>query len=141
MSRLTFVLFAFFTCLLLALASPVPVKDGELVDIEKRITHVGRGTWYYPGLGNCGITNNANDPVLAIGKGLYDRNGGSNCGQWVEIVNTANGKKVYGQTRDSCPGCSDNDLDMSPALFQKISTLGTGVIQVSWHFMAKGWKP
>ena len=33
------------------------------------------------GLGNCGKRNGDGDLVLAIGKGLYDRNGGSNCDQ------------------------------------------------------------
>jgi len=122
MSRVAFIFFSFFACFLLVLASPVPVQNGELVNIEKRTTHVGRvgwsyhilfipfrahfrlfffrqGTWYYPGktlrsrhtlisahmsasgLGNCGVVNNSNDPILAIGKGLYDRNKGGNCGQ------------------------------------------------------------
>ncbi|KAJ3507043.1 hypothetical protein NLJ89_g6522 [Agrocybe chaxingu] len=141
MSRVAFFLFALFASVLLALAAPVPVQDGELVELEKRLTRVGRGTWFYPGLGNCGKWNGENDLVVAIGKGLYDRNKGSNCDQWMEIVNTANGKKAYGMTRDSCQSCGDNDIDMSPALFKKISTLGTGKITVSWHFMNKSWKP
>lgn len=33
------------------------------------------------GLGNCGFEDNNNSLVLAIGKGLYDRNGGNNCNQ------------------------------------------------------------
>jgi len=91
------------------------------------------------GKGNCGKFNTDNDFIVAIGKGLYDRNGGSNCDQWVEIV--ANGKKAYGMTRDSCPECSDNDLDMSTGLFKKFAPLKTGIITVSWHFMKRGWKP
>jgi expansin (peptidoglycan-binding protein) len=31
--------------------------------------------------------------------------------------------------------------DMSPSLFQKVSTLSTGEITISWHFMAAGWAP
>ena len=77
--------------------------------------------------------------------------------QWMQITNTANGKTVYAKTRDSCPGCGDNDLglfeylfqllsinhglDMSPAVFKQMASLDTGVIHVSWHFMAKGWSP
>jgi hypothetical protein len=75
----------------------------------------------------------------------------------MQITNTANGKTVYAKTRDSCPGCGDNDLgsskylfrllsvdpslDMSPAVFKKLASLDTGVIHVSWHFMAKGFSP
>lgn len=32
-------------------------------------------------MGNCGWENSSGDLVLAIGKGLYDRTGGSHCGQ------------------------------------------------------------
>lgn len=32
--------------------------------------------------------------------------------QWVEIVNTKNGKKAYGKTRDSCESCKDGDLGL-----------------------------
>ena len=58
-----------------------------------------KGTWYNPGLahllyllvnrginsmlgmGNCGKMDTNSDLVLAISKGLYDSNGGKNCGQ------------------------------------------------------------
>jgi hypothetical protein len=33
------------------------------------------------GMGNCGQWNGDGDLILAIGKNLYDRNGGGNCGQ------------------------------------------------------------
>jgi hypothetical protein len=141
MARVSLFLFALFASVLLALASPAPVVNGELVDIEKRLTRRGRGTWFHPGLGNCGQYNRDSDLIVAIGKGLYDRNGGSNCDQWVEIVNVANGRKAYGKTRDSCQSCTDNDLDMSPAVFQKLASLGTGRITVSWHFMNRSWRP
>ncbi|CAA7270522.1 unnamed protein product [Cyclocybe aegerita] len=107
------VFFAVFTSVMLTLASPLPsatTQEDELVDIDKRIDHVGRGTWFYPGLGNCGKWNNDNDFVVAIGKRLYDRNRGSNCDQYMEIINTANGKSAYGLTRDSCHSCSDDDI-------------------------------
>ncbi|KDR82366.1 hypothetical protein GALMADRAFT_133997 [Galerina marginata CBS 339.88] len=141
MSRVALFLFAFFASVMMTFASPVPVMDGELVDVQRRVTHVGRGTWFYPGLGNCGKVNTSQDLILAIGKQLYDRNGGGNCDQYVQITNVANGKVAYGLTRDSCQSCGDNDIDMSPALFQKLAPLSTGLLQVSWNFMNKSWKP
>jgi len=120
---------------LAALASPVP----NTTALEKRITHVGRGTWYEPGLGACGFTDSASDPVLAIGQGRYGD--GGNCNQWVAITNTANGATAFGLTRDECESCSTEDLDMSPSLFQQLGNLDQGVITVSWHFQAKGWQP
>ncbi|KAJ3514472.1 hypothetical protein NLJ89_g2363 [Agrocybe chaxingu] len=137
--------FNVFACVMLTLAFPLPssstIHEDELVDIEKRIDHVGRGTWFRPGLGNCGKWNNASDLIVAIGKRLYDRNKGSNCDQYMEIINTANGKKAYGLTRDSCHSCSDDDIDMSPALFKKLAPLEQGVIRVSWHFKNRSWRP
>ncbi|KAF5315051.1 hypothetical protein D9619_007416 [Psilocybe cf. subviscida] len=141
MSRIALFILALFASIFLTLASPVPVQNRELVEVDKRLTRTGRGTWFQPGLGNCGKWNNSNDLILAISKNLYDKNKGSNCDQWVEIVNTKNGKKAYGKTRDSCPSCGDGDLDMSPALFKKLGSLDTGVLKISWHFMNKSFKP
>ncbi|KAF9046762.1 expansin family protein [Panaeolus papilionaceus] len=141
MMRSVVFIFSVVFCFIFALASPVPVADGELVELEARKTRVGRGTWFHPGLGNCGKWDNDNSLILAIGKGFYDQNKGSNCGQWVEIVNTQNGKKAYGMTRDSCQSCKEQDIDMSPALFKKLAPLSAGKITVSWHFMSKSWKP
>jgi len=142
---LTSVLFSIFK---LSLAAQIPIaalrESGVTTavctfefDTSLTADHHGRGTWYEPGLGNCGWTNNRNEKVLAIGKRLYDRNGGKNCGQMVEIVNNKNGKKAWGKTVDSCPGCGDDDLDLSPALFQQLDSLSVGVIQITWHFLPK----
>jgi hypothetical protein len=50
--------------------------------------------------GNCGWWSNDGQLVLAIAKSLYDRNGGSNCGQYVKITATVNGQKktAWGKT-------------------------------------------
>ncbi|TFK23331.1 hypothetical protein FA15DRAFT_687939 [Coprinopsis marcescibilis] len=120
MSRILSYIFAIALAVLMlagsSLATPVPGKE-----LEKRVTRVGRVC-----LGNCGRVHKSSDPVVAMGKAFYDRNKGGNCGQWIEIVDTATGRKVYGQMWDSCPGCSDNDL---------------GVVRISWHFMNKNWSP
>ncbi|KAJ3518905.1 hypothetical protein NMY22_g13447 [Coprinellus aureogranulatus] len=150
-------------------ASPVPSDSNNstvahIEDLEKRVTRTGRVTWFnvvsgledrfricfiqvltvsfvVTGLGNCGKRSKDSDPVVAMGKAFYDRNKGSNCGQWVEIINTKTRKKAYGQLWDSCPGCSDSQLDVSPSLFQKFASLNDGVFTAEWHFMAKGWSP
>ncbi|PPR06052.1 hypothetical protein CVT26_007513, partial [Gymnopilus dilepis] len=130
----------------IALALPEPLQDGELVDSTALVTHTGIATWYNPsaelvftgflaGIGNCGVANSDNDLVIAISKQLYDKNKGSNCGQYIQITNTDSGKKAYGQVEDSCPGY------LSPALFKKLGTLDQGVLHISWSFKNKGWKP
>jgi expansin (peptidoglycan-binding protein) len=101
------------------------------------ITHVGKGTWFQPGLGACGQTYTANDTIVAQAASFYDQNDGGNCGQWLQIVNTANGKSVSAFVGDKCPGCSYNDLDMSPCVFSQLADLSVGAIQISWHFMPK----
>ncbi|EAU85822.1 hypothetical protein CC1G_05039 [Coprinopsis cinerea okayama7 len=117
-------------------ATPVPGKE-----LEKRITRVGRGTWYYTGRGNCGKWSKDSEPVVAMSKAFYDRNKGINCGQWIEIVETSSGKKAFGQLWDSCESCREQDIDLSPSLFQKLAPLSRGVITVSWHFMPRDWRP
>lgn len=143
MYRVALFAFVLFASFFVTIASPVlsPDTNTTMVDLEKRITHVGRGTWFNVGLGNCGKWNKDSDAIVAISKRRYDANGGGNCDQWVVIVNTKNGKKAYGKTRDSCQSCGTEDLDMSPSLFKKLDSLSTGQIKISWHFMAKGWSP
>ncbi|KAJ7021585.1 RlpA-like double-psi beta-barrel-protein domain-containing protein-containing protein [Mycena alexandri] len=133
-------LFVLFICAMLSLAAPL---QGNSTTLVSRVTHTGRGTWYDPSgsEGNCGYWDSDSEPVVAIGIGRYNANHGANCNQWVEITNTANGKTAYGKTRDSCESCDTSSLDMSPALFKEISTLATGEITISWHFMAAGWSP
>ncbi|KAF8171978.1 expansin family protein [Mycena galopus ATCC 62051] len=140
MSRSTIVFV--FSCITLVLAASLP-SNATVAELDKRITHVGRGTWYDPsaGEGNCGYWDSDSSPVVAIGIARYDANNGGNCNQWIEITNTANGKTAYGKTRDSCESCGTSDLDMSPSLFEEISTLATGEITISWHFMNANWSP
>ncbi|KIY45573.1 hypothetical protein FISHEDRAFT_49082 [Fistulina hepatica ATCC 64428] len=132
-----------FGLFITALAVPVP-QSGTVVsstDLERRVTHTGRGTWYEVGLGNCGYTDTDADYVVAIAKARYDDNDGANCNQWIEIVNTDNGNTAYGQTRDSCQACGYDDLDMSPALFEEFGDLDTGVLPIEWHFKNMDWSP
>lgn len=131
MSRLALFIFALLAFVTLTFASPTPIEKREIVDIAKRST--GRGTWYNPGLGNCGGYNTNTDLVLAISKSLYDQDNGGYCYQQVAI--TYNGVTAYGTAVDSCQSCTDNDIDMSPSLFQELAPLSVGVIQVTWNFV------
>ncbi|ESK95821.1 non-catalytic module family expn protein [Moniliophthora roreri MCA 2997] len=125
----------------LAVASPVPAPLKTNSTEATALTHTGRGTWFNVGEGNCGGWDTNDHHIVAIGKHLYDQNHGSNCGQWVTITNTKNNKVAHGLVRDSCPSCSDDDLDMSPSLFQLLGSLDEGVLPIAWHFEAKGWSP
>ncbi|KAJ3475002.1 hypothetical protein NLI96_g12121 [Meripilus lineatus] len=119
-------------------ASPVE-SDVGLVERAAQITHSGRATWFNPGLGACGFVDGDNSPIVAISHLIYGS--GGNCNQWMQVTNTANGKSVYVKTRDECEGCGQYDIDLSPSAFSSIGNLDTGVLNVQWHFMAKGWSP
>ncbi|KAH7106624.1 RlpA-like double-psi beta-barrel-protein domain-containing protein-containing protein [Auriculariales sp. MPI-PUGE-AT-0066] len=116
----------------------------DIVDLEKRVTHKGRMTYYDPegAYGACGYKDKGNDKtgssIVAISHLIYTK---ANCNQYMAII--ANGKTVYAKTRDMCPGCGKYDIDVSRMAFSKLYKNYTtiGVAQVSWHFMAKGWTP
>ncbi|TDL17539.1 hypothetical protein BD410DRAFT_883307 [Rickenella mellea] len=122
----------------LAAPSPVPASNATL---DKRITHVGRGTFFDPngGIGACGIPEQNTDSIVTIGSQRFNSNNGGNCNQWVQI--SANGVTAFGLTRDSCPGCGVDDLDLTPALFQRFAPLDVGVITVTWNFLPFGFEP
>ncbi|KAJ7796190.1 hypothetical protein B0H14DRAFT_2531904 [Mycena olivaceomarginata] len=153
MSRASVLLVLFF-CIALAFASPVQRGNATVEALDKRITHVGRvrvASFIFKS--NCGYWDSDSSPVVAISKARYDANGGENCNQasrtpaftriiWIQITNTANGKTAYGKTRDSCAILATPlRWICPPALFKEISTLATGEITISWHFMAAGWSP
>jgi hypothetical protein len=122
-ARFALALFAFLASFLAVFALPVVESaESEVATnhLEKRITHWGIGTCkctmitqsldrdkltlfintdYYTGMGNCGWVNYDHELVLAMPKDMYDKNGGSNCGQWVKITATINGitKTAWGQ--------------------------------------------
>ncbi|TFK52280.1 hypothetical protein OE88DRAFT_1657461 [Heliocybe sulcata] len=118
-------------------ATPIPAEDAT--SLEKRVTHSGRGTWFDVGLGACGQYNVNSDHIVAISADRWGS--GGNCEQWIHITNTANGNSAWGLTRDQCPGCGVDDLDMSPSLFETLGSLDQGVLQISWHFENKNFTP
>ncbi|KAH9885938.1 RlpA-like double-psi beta-barrel-protein domain-containing protein-containing protein [Xylariomycetidae sp. FL2044] len=91
----------------------------------------GRMTWYNPGLGACGRTDNDGSPVVALASNEYAN--GANCFKWITIQ--ANGKTTAAQVVDLCPGCPSDGLDVSPAIFDDIAPLDQGVVDpVTWFF-------
>ncbi|KAH9894316.1 RlpA-like double-psi beta-barrel-protein domain-containing protein-containing protein [Cubamyces lactineus] len=137
MTPLTYLAFA-LALISSVIAAPAPVAPEA--NLEKRITHSGRGTFFNVGLGACGKHNVNSDHIVAISSSIFGS--GGNCEQFMEITNTANGKTAFGLVRDACPGCGAGDIDMSPSLFQSLgASLDQGVIKVSWHFKPKGFHP
>ncbi|KZV89475.1 hypothetical protein EXIGLDRAFT_650194, partial [Exidia glandulosa HHB12029] len=112
--------------------------------IEARATNVkGKATWFNVGLGSCGVQNSDKDPVVAITPALMGAKK-THCGQWLKIYNPKTKKSAYGRVRDTCPGCASHSkysIDLSPSLFSKIGNKNSGIIDVTWHWMPKGFNP
>ncbi|KAK0231491.1 plant expansin [Armillaria fumosa] len=104
--------------------------------------NVGEGTWYYPGLGSCGITNTASDMIVAVSHLLYDSYPGATanpnlnpiCGK--KLVATYGGKSVTVTVRDKCMGCAGKyDLDFTPTAFSKLASTNVGRLTgVDWKW-------
>ncbi|PCH42884.1 hypothetical protein WOLCODRAFT_138096 [Wolfiporia cocos MD-104 SS10] len=125
-------------CALVSASYALPIRENAT--LSKRNANDGRATHYEVGLGACGSNDVDSESVLAISRLIYGN--GEYCNQWLQITNTANGNVKYGQMRDRCESCGQNDIDLSPSLFEALGAdLNQGVLQVEWHFMDKGWSP
>ncbi|KXH59754.1 SCP-like extracellular protein [Colletotrichum salicis] len=91
-------------------------------------------TFFNPGLGACGWTDNDNSMIVAIShiKMGSQSNGNPLCGKTVRIQ--AEGKAVDVKVTDKCMGCAENDIDVSPAVFKALlGDLGRGRVSgVTW---------
>jgi len=125
MYKLTLILFALFSLVLPILAVPVPTTD-QAEGTSATLTGSGRGTWYEPGLGSCGKTNSRADAVVALSTNF----GKQYCGKSISI--SYGGKTTNAVVEDSCPSCGNGDVDMSPAVFDKLASLDVGKIQMKW---------
>ncbi|KAJ9100090.1 hypothetical protein QFC19_005770 [Naganishia cerealis] len=101
----------------------------------------GHATYYYQGgnAGACGWYKSDSDKIIAINGAGYWQNTGSassDCGRWITITNTNNGKTTTAMVADVCPSCTDstNSLDLSVGAFQDIASLDDGQVPIKWSF-------
>ncbi|KAI0186907.1 riboflavin-aldehyde forming enzyme [Xylaria flabelliformis] len=94
------------------------------------IATTGDMTWFNPGLGACGETDNDGSPVVALNSASYAN--GAHCGKYITIQ--GNGHQTAAKVADLCPGCGSGGIDVSPAIFDDIADLDVGRIQVNWFF-------
>jgi len=115
----------------------IETKDIETNDIEDK--RYGDATYYYPngGIGACGMEIKNEDVVCALGAELYDMttvNGNPNvnevCGKCIRVE--YNSKSVECVIRDRCSGCMGNSIDLTSGVFEKLTLLSVGRIEVSW---------
>ncbi|CEL59831.1 hypothetical protein RSOLAG1IB_03765 [Rhizoctonia solani AG-1 IB] len=121
---------------------PESVEDFEAAHLVSRATsHKGGWATYYDteeGRGACGRYNHNQEHVVAIGKPLWDstqgRGGASTlCGRTATVK--WKGKSVRVRVVDECPVCGYNDIDLSPAAFQRLANKDVGKLDgIAWKF-------
>ncbi|KHC41580.1 hypothetical protein W5O_03365 [Candida albicans Ca6] len=100
----------------------------------------GEGTFYSTGLGSCGITSTDSDFIVAISHELYDSKSVGNNPNHNPLCNKKirafyEGKSVDVTVVDRCEGCAYNDLDFSPAAFDKLADESLGRIDITWEWL------
>ena len=100
----------------------------------------GEGTFYSTGLGSCGITSTDSDFIVAISHELYDSKAVGNNPNHNPLCNkkiraSYEGKSVDVTVVDRCEGCAYNDLDFSPAAFDKLADESLGRIDITWEWL------
>lgn len=102
--------------------------------------YTGDLTYYTPGLGACGFTNTEADHIVAIPEKIFDayNNGNPNnnplCNKTVTITGK-NGQKYTAKIVDRCPGCTENDLDLTQSFFNTVTSNGDGRVSgMQWCF-------
>ncbi|KAF9447024.1 hypothetical protein P691DRAFT_776411 [Macrolepiota fuliginosa MF-IS2] len=99
--------------------------------IGNALANNGDATWFFPGLGSCGIQNTQADFIVALNPN--DFGGKAACGRNIRV--NFQGRSVNVQVVDLCPGCGPGGVDLSPAAFQQLADLGVGRIPVEWDFI------
>ncbi|KAJ2970584.1 hypothetical protein NQ176_g8122 [Zarea fungicola] len=92
----------------------------------------GQASYYTPngGQGACGgkgLQNN--DLIVALPSKAYA--GGKNCNKKINV--TFNGKTVQGTVKDLCPGCPQNQIDLSEGYFKRFGSTDIGILKpLTW---------
>ncbi|KAI0101153.1 RlpA-like double-psi beta-barrel-protein domain-containing protein-containing protein [Daldinia grandis] len=88
-------------------------------------------TYYTPGLGSCGQTNSETDMVVALSPVQFTTDSQA-CGKKIQIH--MGDKTTIATIVDKCPGCTENSIDVSPAVFQALAPLTVGRAQIAWDY-------
>ncbi|KAJ7461300.1 plant expansin [Mycena galericulata] len=111
---------------------------------ERGTSYSGDGTFYMPGLGACGVTNNPPQLIVAVGHGIFDSYPGADlanpnknpiCGK--KLKATYGQKSVTVTVEDRCAGCAGAaDLDFTQTGFAALAALDVGRIHgVKWEWV------
>ncbi len=107
--------------------------------------HVGQGTFFNPGLGACGHTDNDSSLIVALAASDFDEatpNGSPNrnpvCGKKIKITrgDRAATSTVIATVDDRCQSCQTGDVDMSISVFDQIADPSEGRVPVQWAWVS-----
>ncbi|KAK1976198.1 RlpA-like double-psi beta-barrel-protein domain-containing protein-containing protein [Colletotrichum cereale] len=103
--------------------------------------HTGDLTYYAVGLGACGQTNGDGDMIVSVSHYLWDdvQSGGNPnnnplCGKKIRVRRDGEGS-VDVTVVDRCTGCEPTDLDLSPAVFDRLADKGEGRVKGTWSWL------
>jgi expansin (peptidoglycan-binding protein) len=98
-------------------------------------THTGQGTFYdYSGGGNCSLPVPTTTLTAAMNASDYANSAA--CGGLIQITNKDSGLSVTVRVDDQCPECAPGNVDLDQDAFAQIANLDTGIIPISWHYVA-----
>ncbi|KAH6611910.1 RlpA-like double-psi beta-barrel-protein domain-containing protein-containing protein [Boeremia exigua] len=153
-SRRTFLiaLLVTFVCLLaliIGLAVGLSKKpENRFLPLPSNADHfTGELTYYGPGLGACGVESTEEEAIVSVSHFLYDAvqtgsdpNQNPLCGKKIRAtrVDERTGKQVSIDLTvvDRCTGCEPTDLDVSPAMFDRMADHDLGRVVMTWAWLS-----
>ncbi|OAD08595.1 hypothetical protein MUCCIDRAFT_134035, partial [Mucor lusitanicus CBS 277.49] len=90
----------------------------------------GGATYYAVGLGSCGENNSDTEMVAALSTSLMGGHNSDLCGKYINVKSGS--ASVTVKVVDSCPACSEDDIDMSKAAFKQLGSPDKGRIPITW---------
>lgn len=100
------------------------------------LAYTGDMTYFAPGLGSCGATSTDTDMIVAISAARMNSGGNPSnnplCFKHITITNSQ-GVSQDATIVDTCPGCAEDAIDVSQAVFEALAPLDEGRVQVQWN--------
>ncbi|KAK2795029.1 hypothetical protein FQN50_009808 [Emmonsiellopsis sp. PD_5] len=113
---------------------PLPTANGG--------PYTGDLTYYDPGLGACGISSSASEPICAVSQVIYDAvstsadpNQNPLCGLMIRLKRGE--RSVDVRVVDRCVGCQPTDIDVSMSVFTQLALVEQGRVDVQWAWLDK----
>ncbi|KAG2212533.1 hypothetical protein INT45_011294 [Circinella minor] len=134
----------FFITVLLSFISFNMVQGAPIYhhSIEKRVEkYKGQATFFFPDTeggpyGACGPKEDENSLIVALNHEQYGNMSSKSkwCGKKIRVEGKAGSMDVT--INDACPGCGYGDLDLTPAVFEKVvGKFKLGVGPITWYLI------